>query len=177
MKYVIAATYGLFILYLTACGQNESASEEKLSQNKGTRKSYSVAKLPDFTLSALTGENVNLRNLEGSKIVVVNFWATWCGPCRKEIPDFNKIYTAYKDRNVEFLGISVDESAKKQVTAFMKKTTIQYPILLGSPGFASRYQITGLPTTYIIGRDGYIAKRFVGMVNARILEAELEKLL
>lgn len=157
------------------CGPKENNTAKTAARNNHTVSESE--KLPDFTLKTLAGNEVNLRQLEGQKVVVVNFWATWCGPCRNEIPDFNDVYSRYRDRGVEFLGISVDESPGTVVPDFIKKIPIAYPVLLGSPELTYRYGVRGLPTTYIIDRSGRIAKRIVGMTFASTLENELNKLL
>jgi len=134
-------------------------------------------KLPDFTLSDLAGRQVSLQSFEGKKIVVLNLWATWCGPCRHEIPDFNAAYESYKDRGVEFLGLSVDQNAEEVVPPFLNQIPITYPVLLGSPEVGFKYGARGLPTTFIIDKNGAVQRRFVGMINREMLEEELNKLL
>jgi len=134
-------------------------------------------KLANFTLPDLAGQQVSLQSFEGKKIVVVNMWATWCGPCRHEIPDFNAVYDAYKDRGVEFLGVSLDQNAAEVVPPFLNEIPIHYPVLLGTPDLQFTYNIRGLPTTFIIDKDGAVKRRFVGMINRQMLEQELNKLL
>jgi len=154
--------------------------QENKNENTAANNNHAVSesdRLPDFTLKTLAGEEINLRRLEGEKVVVVNFWATWCGPCRHEIPDFNEVYSRYRDRGVEFLGVSVDESPESVVPEFLEKNPISYPVLAGSSDLIFRYGVRGLPTTFIIDRFGRIAKRIVGMTSAKILEEELNKLL
>jgi peroxiredoxin len=170
----------LFGLFFCSC-------EKKDHQNNSTGGNHSSAagndavseseKLKDFTLKSLAGETVNLRGLEGQKVVIVNFWATWCGPCRREIPDFNEVYSRYRDRGVEILGVSVDQEAENVVPPFLRGNPMAYPVLLGSPELTYEYGIRGLPTTFIIDRSGKIASRIVGMTSAARLEAELAKLL
>jgi peroxiredoxin len=153
-----------------AAGNNHTASNssEAVSEKE---------KLADFSLKTLNGETVNLRSLEGKKVVVVNFWATWCGPCRHEIPDFNNVYSRYRERGVEILGISVDQSPETEVPPFLRTNPIDYPVLAGSPELAYQYGVRGFPTTFIIARSGRVAKRIIGPMTAATLEAELEKLL
>jgi peroxiredoxin len=160
---------------LTGCEKNEN-HENTASTGDHTAVSESD-KLPDFTLKTLTGDEINLRQLEGQKIVVVNFWATWCGPCRREIPDFNEVYSRYRDRGVEILGVSVDESPETVVPDFMHDNPMTYPVLAGSPELTFRYGVRGLPTTFIIDRSGRVAKKIVGMTAASTLETELNNLL
>jgi len=173
-QFLLTAICGL--LLVCGCAKQENQNANAASNNNHTAVSESD-KLPDFTLKALTGDEVNLRRLEGQKIVVVNFWATWCGPCRHEIPDFNDVYSRYRERGVEFLGIAVDESPETVVPEFLQEHPISYPVLLGSPDLIFRYGVRGLPTTFIIDRAGKITKRTIGAMSARALETELDKLL
>lgn len=177
-----------FLLTVACCGMallgcSKSNSDGSAASNNdhlaanGSNAVSDKEKLPDFTLKTLTGETINLRSLEGQKAVVVNFWATWCGPCRHEIPDFNDVYARYRDRGVEILGISVDQSPETEVPPFLQTNPIDYPVLAGSPELTYKYGIRGLPTTFIIDRSGRITKRIVGMTKGATLEAELEKLL
>jgi peroxiredoxin len=164
------------VILISGCNKHEKQDANAASNGNHTAVSESD-KLPDFTLKTLAGDEVNLRRLEGEKVVVVNFWATWCGPCRHEIPDFNDVYSRYRERGVEFLGIAVDESAESIVPEFVQDNPISYPVLLGSPDLTFRYGVRGLPTTFIIDRAGKIAKRKIGAMSARTLETELDKLL
>ena len=121
----------------------------------------------NFIVHNLQGRRVELNKLIGrGKPVVIDFWATWCGPCRHEIPDFNSVYSRYRDRGVEIIGISVDQSPEDEVPAFIKKIPIDYPVLLGSPDLMYRYGIRGLPTTFIVDRSGRVVNRIVGMTSA-----------
>jgi peroxiredoxin len=178
-KFLLTVTWcGMVLL---GCGKSDgdrsAASNDNHSASNASNAVSEKEKLPDFTLKTLAGETINLRSLEGQKVVVVNFWATWCGPCRHEIPDFNKVYSRYRDRGVEMLGISVDQSPETEVPPFLQTNPIQYPVLAGSPELTYKYGVRGLPTTFVIDRSGRITKRIVGMTKAATLEAELEKVL
>ncbi len=169
---VLAAAAAGFVLGCTgdkkAELQNTSISTTAVAEEE---------KLPDFTLPDVAGREINLRSYEGKKIVVLNLWATWCGPCRHEIPDFNAAYEAYKNRGVEFLGLSVDQNAEEVVPPFLEKLPIAYPVVLGSMELSFRYGARGIPTTFIIDKNGRVQRRFVGMISRQILEQELQKLL
>ena len=169
-----AAAILLCCLFISGCAKKEGQGD-----SAGGNHSSSAAseKLADFTLKTLEGETVNLRGFEGQKVVIVNFWATWCGPCRHEIPDFNEVYSRYRERGVEILGISVDQDSETVVPPFLRSYPMTYPVLLGSPELTYQYGIRGLPTTFIIDRSGKIASRIIGMTSAARLESELAKLL
>lgn len=158
------------VLFLTIISTLLNGCSEKAAESASN-------KLPDFTLPDLSGRQVSLQSFEGKKIVVLNLWATWCGPCRHEIPDFNAAYEIYKNRGVEFLGVSVDQNAGEVVPAFVNEIPITYPVLLGSPELGFKYGARGLPTTFIIDKNGAVQHRFLGMINRQTLEEELNKLL
>ncbi|RIK76811.1 hypothetical protein DCC62_10690 [candidate division KSB1 bacterium] len=168
--------YWLFPVLLASLSFNACQDKPKAAGNSASA-AAEAGKLADFTLRTLTGETVNLRSLEGKKVVVVNFWATWCGPCRREIPDFNNVYALYRERGVEFLGISLDDDPQAAVPAFAARIPIAYPVLIGSAEIAWRYNVQTIPQTYIIDRNGKIVNSYVGMVSASALQAALEKAL
>lgn len=177
MQKKILRTLLFSVVFIGGCmkGENQNTTNGVAQTNKVVVSENE--KLPDFTLKSLAGDEVNLRQLEGEKVVVVNFWATWCGPCRHEIPDFNDVYSRYRDRGVEFLGIAVDESPETVLPEFLQDHPISYPVLLGAPDLTFRYGVRGLPTTFIIDRAGKITKRTIGAMSIQMLEAELDKLL
>ncbi len=140
--------YGLFALvFIVGCAEKSSAA----------KKSGDVI---DFTFQTLDGNTYKLSDFRG-KIVIVNFWATWCPPCRKEMPYFVKLQEKYKD-DVQFIGLDVNESADK-VKAFVEALGVNYIIGFSTPEIESRFGgITGLPTTFIIDREGRVVERIIG---------------
>lgn len=139
--------------------------------------STATQRAPDFTLKDLTGRDVHLSNFRG-QVVVLNFWATWCQPCRIEIPWFNEIYDHYHDKGVVLLGISMDDGGAKDVEPFLKEMPIHYPILIGTEEMAEKYGgIFGIPTTIIIGRDGTIATKHLGLTDKDEIENGIKRLL
>ncbi len=132
-------------------------------------------KAPDWTLPGLDGKPVSLAQFRG-KVVVLNFWATWCGPCRAETPGFVAVQKDYAAKGVTVVGISMDGDAAP-VVPFVKGQGITYPIVLGTNKVASLYQAQGLPTTWIVDKDGNVYARHLGAVPAETLRAELDALL
>jgi peroxiredoxin len=126
---------------------------------------------PNFKLQTMDGNTVELKSLAG-KAVVVNFWATWCGPCRQEIPGMVKVYDKYKAKGLEIVGISVDRGGWKDLKPFLAKNPISYPIVLGGEAEMKAYGgIEGIPTSFFIDRKGNIVSKTVGSLP----EDEFEK--
>jgi peroxiredoxin len=124
---------------------------------------------PDFTLTDLSGKSISLSDLKG-KVIFVNFWATWCGPCRHEIPDFIEFYKENKDKGVVILGVSVDKSVNK-VRDFVDDNGINYPIAMATDDMVKDYKPGKfIPTTIIIDSDGMIQEKKVGVMDKATLE-------
>ncbi len=117
--------------------------------------------------------------LEGNKgkVVVVDLWATWCPPCRKEIPGFINLYTKYKEKGAEIIGIAFDENGAEAVPPFMKKMGINYPVYLGGDEVAMMYELRAYPTTIIYGKDGRIANKHIGYISEKEFDDEIGALL
>lgn len=120
---------------------------------------------PDFTLKNLAGENVNLASLRG-KVVLVNFWATWCPPCREEIPSMVKLNQAMAGKPFQMLAISIDEGGKEEVEKFYKSAGASLPTLLDTEQqVGASYGITGVPETFVIDPKGVILKKVIGPLD------------
>ena len=134
-------------------------------------------KAPNFLLKTYSGKTIELAKMKG-KVVLVNFWATWCGPCRAEIPDFIKVYNTYKSKGLEIVGVSLDDDGWSVVKPFVEKNKINYPIVLGDAEVAQQYGgIQGIPTTFFVNKDGNIVDHQVGMLTKAILEQKIKSLL
>ena len=130
---------------------------------------------PAFTLNDLNGNSVSLSDFKG-KVVILNFWATWCPPCKKEIPDFIDLQTQYGSKGVQIVGIALDQPDK--VRAFAQQNGLNYSVLLGDQEIAVKYGgITGIPTTIVIDRKGKIVSQFEGFRPRSVFETEIKKLL
>ncbi len=117
---------------------------------------------PAFALPALDGPTVGLEGSRGN-VVLLNFWATWCPPCRAEMASMEELYRAYRDRGLTILAISTDAGGAQVVEPFVQARGLTFPILLDPPGVvANRYAVRGLPTSYLVDRDGTIVSREVG---------------
>lgn len=141
----------------------------------------SRALAPDFTLKSLDGKDVKLSSYKG-KVVVLDFWATWCPPCRKGIPDLIELQTNYQKKGIEVVGVSFDQNGKVAVEPFVKKNGVNYTMLLlagASAGqtVAQQYVPSGkIPTMHIIDKQGRIAYSVTGLTPKASLEAIVQKL-
>jgi len=132
---------------------------------------------PDFSLPALNGDTLRLSDQLG-KIVVLNFWATWCGPCREETPAFVKLHTELKDQGVQFIGLSIDEEGFDIVRPFVEEFGVTYPIVVDDGSVKPRYkEVVGMPTTFILNKNGEIEKYMAGAVSYERLRSVLLRML
>lgn len=134
---------------------------------------------PDFTLELMSGGQMSLAELRGN-VVIINLWASWCGPCRAEMPAIENIYNEYKDRGLVVLAVNVTaQDSLIEAQAFVTQYGLTFPILLDIDGDVSyQYRLTALPTTYFVGRDGIIKKINIGgPLSEAQLRIEIEALL
>lgn len=132
----------------------------------------------DFTLQDLEGKPISLSDYKG-KVVFIDFWATWCPPCRMSIPYVEKLAEKYKDNeNVVVLGINLQED-KDTIAKFMKKQKMSYPILLSDKKVVSNYKIRSIPAFYIIDQDGNVYNKHLGFAPGidELWQKDIEKLL
>ena len=131
---------------------------------------------PDFSLAGISGEKVNLADFRG-KVLVVDFWATWCGPCRVEIPGFVSLQNRYRDQGLAIIGVSMDDDPEP-VREFYKQFKMNYPVGMGNDELGQLYGgVLGLPTTFLIGRDGRIYAKHTGETDISVFEDEIKTLL
>jgi len=131
---------------------------------------------PDFTLTTLDGETIRLSDLRG-QVVVINFWASWCGPCRVEAPALQTVYERYRDRGVEFLGVAWTDT-ERGARAFIAEFNQTYPngLDLGTK-LAELYRIQGVPETFIVNPDGQIVQFIMQPITEQSLSAILDRVL
>jgi peroxiredoxin len=132
---------------------------------------------PDFALATLDGDTVRLADLKG-RVVMVNFWATWCAPCRLEMPGFEDVWRDYRDRGVVILGVSVDRGVRSEVERWVRDRDITYPIAFATGSMVEAYGGANLlPTSVLINREGRIVHRVEGFYAEPALRASLKRLL
>jgi peroxiredoxin len=140
------------------------------------RPSAAGAAAPDFTLTGLDGKKLALSDYKG-KVVLLDFWATWCTPCREEIPHFIEMQNKYGPQGFQVIGISMDDDAKP-VREYYDKYKLNYPVAVGDDKLAERFGgMLGLPVNFIIDREGRIHKKYLGATNVSVFDEEVSKLL
>ena len=129
-----------------------------------------------LTLKDMNGGSVHLADFKG-KVILLNVWATWCGPCQLEIPELIETYAKYKDQGVVVLGVSLDDTAQ-MLRDYAPKMQMNYPLLLMQDDFDAAYgPIFGVPVTFFIDRDGTITRRHFGPVSKEQVDREIKSLL
>lgn len=118
-------------------------------------------KAPDFTLKSRSGENIKLSELRG-KVVFINFWASWCGPCRQEMPVLDQLYQRYRDLDFTVLGVNVEENPDA-ARSLLKDVPVTFPILFDSSNSVTKlYQVKGMPSSILVDRDGNMRHVYMG---------------
>ena len=189
MRQIITVTT-IALLFFNGC-DNGTAQQKAGSAKKKTAsavqknsKQGNTLMAPDFTLADLDGDWITLNKLKG-KVVLLNFWGTWCGPCRQEIPAFINLTEKYKKDGLEIVGITLTSGSPSNIRSFADKWGINYTLLTDIEGNetqtvtalysqATGQRITGIPTTFIIDREGFIRQRYVGPRSEKIFYRDLK---
>lgn len=166
-----------FTMLLAGCQQDSHPSgATAIAHEEAPRIGYLA---PNFRLTNLHGEEVSMASLEG-KVVFINFWATWCGPCRAEMPSMEALYHDFKGKGLEILAVSSDMEGASAVQPFVQRLGLSYPILLDTDfRVDDKYLIQSVPTTVLVDKNGVITHRLVGGRNWSNPESRdlIEKLL
>jgi len=139
--------------------------------------SFTGQSAPDFALQSLEGKTVHLSDFRG-KAVLLNFWATWCQPCKIEMPWFEKLQKQYASQGLQVIGIAMDDVSKEEVAKFAADVGVSYPLLLGKEEVGDAYGgVQFLPATFYIGRDGKVVDKVFGLKGRAEIEDNIKKAL
>src|ERR1700676_2944517 len=132
---------------------------------------------PDFTLQSLDGNSMRLSDFRG-KAVLLNFWATWCGPCKIEMPWFIELQKQYQAQGLQIVGVAMDDSSKEDIAKFAQEMGVNYPVLIGKEAVGDAYGgVPALPESFFIGRDGKIVDKIIGLKGKSEIEDSIKKAL
>jgi thiol-disulfide isomerase/thioredoxin len=132
---------------------------------------------PDFSLESLDGKSMRLSDLRG-KTVLLNFWATWCGPCKIEMPWFVELQKQYGAQGLQIIGVAMDGASKEDIAKFAQSMGVNYPILIGKEAVGDAYGgVPALPETFFIGRDGKLVDKIIGLKGKGEIEDSIRKAL
>ncbi|MES2708665.1 MAG: TlpA disulfide reductase family protein [Verrucomicrobiota bacterium] len=174
---ILALPALLIVLGMTGAWQPAVAFTKALGLSPRQAVSGGIAQMPDWTLQDMNGATVRSADYQG-KVVLVNFWATWCPPCIAEIPDFIKVQEEYRARGLTILGISLDEGDPAAVRGFMKARGLNYPVLRGDSTVTAAFgDIKGIPASFLIDKTGRVVLHRAGMLDAATLRKALEPIL
>lgn len=170
---VIVAIGGISYGFLSNGQEKKEVTDHKT--DKKPEMQYPVA--PDFALTDLSGNTVKLSDYKGN-VIIIDFWATWCGPCRRGIPEFIELQDEYGEDKLTILGISVDQGDLSVVPAFAEKYGINYPVLFANDDVQYKYgPIRSIPTAYIVDREGKVRDRAVGLRPKSYFKRTIDSLL
>lgn len=184
-KYIFGSVISLIFagLLLVSCGKSGEHKTAKPPVPPPSAQAGSNAargahpQAPDFSLTDKDGDVVRLSDHRG-QVVILDFWATWCGPCRMEIPGFVDLFKKYHDQGLQIIGISLDKDGWNAVKPFMKQNDMNYPVVLGNQQVVMSYGgIRGIPTTFIINRNGEVVDKIVGYRPESYFENAVRELL
>ncbi len=176
----------LFFSFIIIGCQNKNVNDEPATtkDNSNTGSQYtattttnsSEAMAPDFVLTDTKGNQIKLSDYRG-KVVILDFWATWCPPCRRGIPDLIDLQKTYKNK-LAVIGISLDTDSKKDVVPFIKEYGINYKVAYGDNNVVQKYgNIQSIPTTFIIDQNGKIVNSYIGLQRKETFENQIKALI
>jgi cytochrome c biogenesis protein CcmG/thiol:disulfide interchange protein DsbE len=174
-----AVRWGLLLaapFVIASCSTHKSAQTE-VQTAAAPQPSVDTTLAPDFALPDLAGRTVHLKDFRG-KVVVLDFWATWCAPCKLEIPHFAELMKRHGEKGLEIVGVAMDETGADVVKPFVQRNELRYHVLLGDDYTANRFGgVNALPTTFVIDRGGHIARKYIGYRSLESFEEDLAPLL
>jgi len=167
----------LLALALAGCGAKKGAEGTSGATAAPAGNGETGSQAPGYELADLTGKMVSSSEFAG-KVVILDFWATWCPPCREEIPHLVKLQSDYQGKGLVIVGLSLDAEGASVVAPFAQEHAINYPMLIGNDEVAKAYGgVNSIPTTFVIDRQGKIVKRFIGYTPPEVFEETIAPLL
>ena len=155
---------------------NATSSSRAFKFSEGSS-SAGFKEAPDFTLADINGNKKMLSDYKG-RVVILDFWATWCPPCRAEVPHFIALYNEYREKGLEIIGVTLDHNAEEVARSFAEENGINYTVLLGDRQVSDLYGgIMSIPTTFVIDKDGLIRKKYLGYQDKEVFEKDIKELL
>ena len=188
LRFAFFTTALALVFLLMGCGSDAPPAEDTASEaptqmapagpSTGLQASTEPEPAPDLTLQTMDGETLNLAERPG-EVLIVNFWATWCPPCREEIPDLVDLQAELGERGLTVVGVALDEEGEDVVRPFLEEYEVNYPIVLDTTTTVSQEfgDVMGLPTTFVIGPDSQIRRRILGIFPVDDLKPTLIKML
>jgi peroxiredoxin len=176
LRRVVLASLALAMAGAASAGAGPVIESAKAAAGS-PRADWAGKSAPDFVLHTLDGRKVALSDFRG-RVVILNFWATWCAPCRVEMPWLVEFYRRYRDSGLEVLGVTMDDGDLDMVKRFAGDFKVDYTILLKDRAMADAYGgARYLPQTFIIGRDGIILRQLIGMRTRAAFESDIKQAL
>jgi peroxiredoxin len=167
----------VFGLVLSSCSRTDTASKGRAGEEPSAQVGGSA---PDFTLKDVSGKDTPLSSFRG-KVVLLEFWATWCPPCKAAVPELKELHGKYHDRGFAVVGVSVDadSGAAAKVAQFSSSYNINYPLLIANDKVTRAYSVMSIPVSFLISKDGTIVESYVGYADnfGQKVSARVEKLL
>ena len=168
--------YLIMIYTLAGCSKSSHNENKPINSQETSALKDNNNKAPEFTLVSTDGKDIRLSEYKG-KVVIIDFWATWCGPCRKGIPDLIELQKEF-GKEIVVIGISLDTDTKREVIPFMQKIGINYPVAYGTLEVTQQYGgVEAIPTSFVINKKGEIVGKHVGLVPKSEYTDQINKLL
>ena len=164
----LVALLTALLLSSAGCGKKEESVGMKFDVGKPA---------PEFTLPDLEGNQIELSSMKG-KVLILDFWATWCPPCKEEVPHLVSLQSKYRDQGLQIVGLSLDKEGASKVKPFADEHDVNYTMLIANDETAKSYGgVSMIPTTFLVDRNGVVVKRFIGYTTPEAFEEAILPLL